>query len=43
MNESELKKVYFFLIYLRGSKIYTNEDFVNIDIGEIGGTHWTCF
>ena len=43
MNESELQRVYNYPIYPRGSKIYSNKVFVNIDNGSQGGTHWTCF
>ena len=43
MNESELQKIYNYPIYPRGSKIYSDKGFVNIDDGSQGGTHWTCF
>ena len=43
MNESQLQRVYNYLIYLRDSKIYSDKGFVNIDNGAQGGTHWTCF
>ena len=43
MNESELQRVYFYPIYPRVSKIYSNKGFVNIDDGSQGGTHWCCF
>ena len=43
MNESDLRKVYFYPIYPRDSKIYSDKGFVNFDIGEECGTHWTCF
>ena len=43
MNESELQKVYKFSIYPRNSKIYSDKEFVIIDNGSMGGTHWTCF
>ena len=43
MNESQLQRVYNYPIYLRDNKIYSDEGFVIIDNGSIGGTHWTCF
>ena len=43
MNESELQRVYNYEIYPRESKKYSDKGFVNIDNGERGGTHWTCF
>ena len=43
MKESELQRVYKYHIYPRGSKIYSDKGFVNIDSGAQGGTHWTCF
>ena len=43
MNESQLQKIYNYPIYPRGSKIYSDKGFVNIDNGLQGGTHWTCF
>ena len=43
MNESQLQKVYIYPIYPRESKIYSDKGFVNIDDGQMGGTHWTCF
>ena len=43
MNESELQRVYNYLIYPRDSKIYSDKGFVNVDNGSQGGTHWTCF
>ena len=43
MNESDLQKVFNSNIYPRDSKIYTDNWFINIDNGEQGGTHWTCF
>ena len=30
-------------IYPRDSKIITDKEFVNIDNGSFGGSHWTCF
>ena len=43
MNESDLNRVYIYIIYPRDSKIYSDEGFVFIDEGSQGGTHWTCF
>ena len=43
MNQSDLQRVYNYPIYPRGSKIYSDKGFVNIDNGSQGGTHWTCF
>ena len=43
MNESQLQRVYKYPFYPRGSKIYSNKVFVNIDNGSQGGSHWTCF
>ena len=43
MKESELQKIYNYNIYPRGSKIYSDRGFVNIDNGSQGGTNWTCF
>ena len=42
MIESDLQRVYKYLFYQRGSKIYSDWGFVNIDNGSIGWTHWTC-
>ena len=43
MNESELQRVYYYEIYPRDSKIYSHKGFVNIDNGQMRGTHLTCF
>ena len=43
MNESQLQKIYDYPIYPRDSKIYSDKVFVNIDNGDQGRTHWTCF
>ena len=43
MKESDLKRVYNYKIYPRDSKITTENGFANLDNGEQGGTHWTCF
>ena len=43
MTESDLTRVLNITIYPRDSKITTDRGFVNIDNGEQGGTHWTCF
>ena len=42
-NESELQRVYNYKIYPRDSKIHSDEGYVNIDNGSMGGSHWTCF
>ena len=34
---------FFYPIYPRDSKIYSDKIFVNIDNRFQGGTHWTCF
>ena len=39
MNESELQRVYNYLTSPRDSLIYADERFVNIDNGNMGGTH----
>ena len=43
MNEFQLQKVYFYPIYTGDIKIYSDREFVKIDNGSQGGTHWTCF
>ena len=43
VNESELQRIYNYLIYPRDSKTYSDRGFVNIDDGRLNGTHWTCF
>ena len=43
MNESELQRVHNFSFYPRDSQIYSDKGFVIIDIGIMGGSHWTCF
>ena len=43
MNESELQKIYNYPIYPRDSKIHSDKEFVNIDKGSQGGTHWKFF
>ena len=43
MNESELQRVYNYLIYPRDSKIYSDKGFVDIDNGSMGGIRWICF
>ena len=43
MNESQLQKIYNYPIHPRDSKTKSDEGFVNIDNGRMGGTHWTCF
>ena len=43
MNESQLQRIYNYIIYHRDSKIYSDKGIVNIDNGQMWGTHWTCF
>ena len=43
MNESQLRKIYNYPIYPRDSKKFSDEGFVYIDNGSMGGSHWTCF
>ena len=43
MIESELQRGYNYPIYPRDTKIYSNQGFINIDDGRMGGIHWTCF
>ena len=43
MNESQLQKIYHYSIYPRDSKVYSDKGLVNIDNGDKGGTHCTCF
>ena len=43
MNESQLKRVYNYPIYSRGSKIYSDKGFVNIGDRNSGGSHWCAF
>ena len=43
MNESQLQKIYNYPIYPRESKIYSDRGFVNIDDGNMGGSHWVVF
>ena len=43
MNVLQLQKVNNYLIYPRDSKLHSDEDFVNVDNGSFGGTHWSCF
>ena len=43
MNESELQRVYKYPRYPRGSRLYSDKRFVNIDNGSMGGRHLTCF
>ena len=43
MNESQLQKFHNYPLYPRDSKFYSDKRFVNIDIGSVGGTHWSCF
>ena len=43
MNGSEFQRVYNYPICPRGSKIHSDKRFVNIDNGQMGGSHWTAF
>ena len=43
MNESKLQRVYSYPLYPRDSRNYSDKEFVNLDNGSQGGTHWTCF
>ena len=43
MNESDSQRAYNYPIYPRDSKISSEKVFVNINIEQMGGTHWTCF
>ena len=42
MNESYLQRVYNCKIYPRDTKVYSDKGFVNIDSGNLGGTHRVC-
>ena len=39
MSESDLQKIYNYLLYLRVSEQVPNKGFVNIDNGKPGGNH----
>ena len=43
MTEAQIQKYYIYLIYPRDSKKFSDERFVKIDKGSLGGYHWTCF
>ena len=43
MNESQLQKIYNYLIYPRDSNIHSDKGFVIIDDGSMNGSHWTVF
>ena len=43
MNESELQRIYNYPRHPEDSKIYSDEEFVIIADGRMGGIHWTCF
>ena len=43
MNEPQLQKYSNYPIYPRDSKIYSNQGFINIDNGSMGGSHWCAF
>ena len=42
-HECVLKKLFDYPLYPKDSQIYSNKGFINIDNGQVGGTHWTCF
>ena len=42
MNESDLQRVFKYIICPRDSKINSDKAFVKIDNGSMGGSHWTC-
>ena len=43
MNESDLQRVCNFKKYPRDSSITTNKGLVNLDNGQMGGSHWCAF
>ena len=43
MDNSEIQRIYKYPIYPRSSKIDLAKGFVKIDVGRMGGSHWTCF
>ena len=43
MNGIDSQNSFDYLIYPRESKITRDEGLEKIDIGNMGGTHWTCF
>ena len=43
MTEIDLQRVYNYPIYPRDSKIYSDQGFVIIDDGRMGGSHWCAF
>ena len=43
MTERDLQRVYICPKHSRDSKIISDKEFVNIDNGSMGGTHWVCF
>ena len=43
MSDGEMKKVSNCFIYPRDSNITTGKGFINIDNGQMGGTHCTWF
>ena len=43
MNENDIQKVYIYPIFPRVSEVTTDNRFINIEDGEMGGNHWTCF
>ena len=43
MNDSQLQKIYNYPMYPKDSEKYSDNGFVDIDNGSMGGNHWTCF
>ena len=43
MNESDLQRICTYPIFPRGSKIYSDKGFVDIENGYQGRSHWVCF
>ena len=43
MKESQLQRVYNYIIYPRVSKVYSDKRFVYIGKRSQGGTHWNSF
>ena len=43
MNVNDIKIVYNYPIYRKGSKKHLDKGFVESDNSQMGGSHWTCF
>ena len=41
MKDCVLQRFYNYPLYPRDSQIYSNKGFINIDNGQVGGTHRT--